>query len=195
MPRIGSRCGAISRNSCGTPARGDVPAPLVADSEQHHSHHLPLPVVPTLGQGVERAGFTPLATSSTQHERLAEVLGLDIRAAPARRHGRPSIASGPEALRRVRARRILVLLVYPRHAGTTTANAFDTVTAEIRRWQLDGLMRFGNQYHDDAGYIQALADSVHAFRMPTAVRTGSIGPSMVCPRPISMPATPAAATG
>ncbi|MFZ1574298.1 MAG: ferrochelatase [Chromatiaceae bacterium] len=109
-------------------------------------------------------GSPLLAISKAQHQRLAETLGPDIRVELAMRYGRPAIASGLEALRRAGARRILVLPLYPQYSGTTTASVFDTVTAEIRRWRWIPELRFVNQYHDDAGYIQALADSVHTFQ-------------------------------
>ena len=109
-------------------------------------------------------GSPLLAISQAQHRRLAEVMGPDIRVELAMRYGRPAIASGLEALRRAGARRILVLPLYPQYSGTTTASVFDTVTAEIRRWRWIPELRFVNQYHDDAGYIQALADSVQAFQ-------------------------------
>ncbi|MGB8145005.1 MAG: ferrochelatase [Chromatiaceae bacterium] len=109
-------------------------------------------------------GSPLLAISKAQHQRLAESLGPDIRVELAMRYGRPAIASGLEALRRAGARRILVLPLYPQYSGTTTASVFDTVTAEIRRWRWIPELRFVNQYHDDAGYIQALADSVHTFQ-------------------------------
>ena len=109
-------------------------------------------------------GSPLLAISQAQHQRLAEVMGPNIRVELAMRYGSPAIASGLEALRRAGARRILVLPLYPQYSATTTASVFDTVTAEIRRWRWIPELRFVNQYHDDAGYIQALADSVQAFQ-------------------------------
>lgn len=80
----------------------------------------------------------------------------------AMRYGNPSIASQMDALKAEGFTRVLVLPAYPQYSGTTTASVFDA----IYRWGLQTRllpeMRFINHYHDDAGYIQALADSVRA---------------------------------
>ncbi len=109
-------------------------------------------------------GSPLLAISRAQHQGLAEAMGPGVRVELAMRYGNPSIAKGLEALRRVGARRILVMPLYPQYSGSTTASVFDTVTAQLRGWRWIPELRFVNQYHDDAGYIQALADSVQAFQ-------------------------------
>lgn len=78
-------------------------------------------------------------------------------------YGEPSIGGAIERLRLARARRILVLPLYPQYSGTTTASVFDAVTKHLRgvRWVPE--MRFVNQYHDDARYIEALAASVREY--------------------------------
>jgi ferrochelatase len=78
-------------------------------------------------------------------------------------YGEPSIADAIERLRLARARRILVLPLYPQYSGTTTASVFDAVTDHLQgvRWVPE--MRFVNQYHDDDGYIEALANSVRDY--------------------------------
>jgi protoporphyrin/coproporphyrin ferrochelatase len=109
-------------------------------------------------------GSPLLAISRAQHQRLAEALGPGIRVELAMRYGNPSIASGLEALRRGGVRRILVLPLYPQYSGSTTASVFDTVTQQLRGWRWIPELRFVNQYHDDPGYIQALADTVRTFQ-------------------------------
>ena len=78
-------------------------------------------------------------------------------------YGEPSVAAAIERLRLARARRILVLPLYPQYSGTTTASVFDAVTKHLQgvRWVPE--MRFINQYHDDDGYIAALAASVRDY--------------------------------
>ncbi len=78
-------------------------------------------------------------------------------------YGEPSIPGAIERLRLARARRILVLPLYPQYSGTTTASVFDAVTRHLQgvRWVPE--MRFVNQYHDDDGYIDALAASVREY--------------------------------
>lgn len=81
----------------------------------------------------------------------------------AMRYGNPSIAAGLEQLRQAGARRILVLPLYPQYSATTTASTFDAISAELRGWRWLPELRFVNHYHDDPGYIDALAQSVRAF--------------------------------
>jgi ferrochelatase len=78
----------------------------------------------------------------------------------AMRYGKPSIAEGLEKLRQRGVRRLLVLSLYPQYSATTTATVFDAVSKELRGWRWIPETRFINQYHDDSGYIKALANSV-----------------------------------
>lgn len=76
------------------------------------------------------------------------------------RYGNPSIASGLEKLRAANARRILVIPLYPQYSCSTTASTFDAVAAAIKQWRWVPEFRFVNHYHDETGYIEALASSV-----------------------------------
>ncbi len=78
----------------------------------------------------------------------------------AMRYGNPSIASQMDALKAEGFTRVLVLPAYPQYSGTTTASVFDAIYTWGLRTRLLPEMRFINHYHDDAGYIRALADSV-----------------------------------
>ncbi len=78
----------------------------------------------------------------------------------AMRYGNPSIASQLDQLKADGVTRILILPAYPQYSGTTTASVFDAVytwAAKVRRIPE---FRFINNYHDDPGYIDALADRV-----------------------------------
>lgn len=75
----------------------------------------------------------------------------------AMRYGNPSVASQLDALRAEGATRVLVLPLYPQYSATTTASAFDAVYAWARRTRRLPELRFVNQYHDDPGYVLALA--------------------------------------
>ena len=79
------------------------------------------------------------------------------------RYGQPSIPSALAELRVAHARRILVLPLYPQYSATTTASTFDAVTTELRTWRWIPELRFVNQYHDDPGYIAALAASIRTY--------------------------------
>ncbi len=97
-------------------------------------------------------------------ERLAQRHGDDVTLALAMRYGRPSIAEGLERLREQGARRVLVFPLYPQYSATTTASVFDAVADALRGWRALPELRFVNRYHDDAGWIAALADSVREHR-------------------------------
>ena len=75
----------------------------------------------------------------------------------AMRYGHPSIASQLDALKAEGATRILVLPAYPQYSGTTTASLLDAVHAWAGKVRNIPELRFINRYHDDAGYIAALA--------------------------------------
>ena len=75
----------------------------------------------------------------------------------AMRYGNPSIASELDALKADGVTRVLILPAYPQYSGTTTASVFDAVYAWAQQIRNIPELRFVNHYHDDAGYISALA--------------------------------------
>jgi ferrochelatase len=81
------------------------------------------------------------------------------------RYGNPSIGVGIDALRAAGARRILVFPLYPQYAASTTGTAVDAVAAHLAgvRW-VPGL-RFVDAFHDDPGYVRALARVVNDWWM------------------------------
>ena len=78
----------------------------------------------------------------------------------AMRYGNPSIASQLDQLKADGVSRVLILPAYPQYSGTTTASVFDAVYTWAARVRRIPEFRFVNNYHDDAGYIAALADSI-----------------------------------
>ena len=78
----------------------------------------------------------------------------------AMRYGNPSIASQLDALKAEGATRILILPLYPQYSGTTTASVFDAVYTWAARTRNVPELRFVNHYHDDPGYINALAATI-----------------------------------
>ena len=78
----------------------------------------------------------------------------------AMRYGSPSIASVLDELKSQAVNRVLVLPLYPQYSGTTTASVIDAVCAWAQRSRTVPELRFVNRYHDDAGYISALAKRV-----------------------------------
>ncbi|MCJ0762852.1 ferrochelatase [Variovorax terrae] len=81
----------------------------------------------------------------------------------AMRYGNPSIASQLDLLKAEGVTRILVLPAYPQYSGTTTASVFDAVYAWARTVRSLPELRFVNRYHDDAGYIDALASRITQY--------------------------------
>ncbi|MGI9222573.1 MAG: ferrochelatase [Woeseiaceae bacterium] len=75
-------------------------------------------------------------------------------------YGNPSIEAGLNQLHAAGARRILILPLYPQYSATTTASAFDGIFAALarRRWVPE--LRLINHYHDEPGYIAAMAASI-----------------------------------
>jgi ferrochelatase len=93
---------------------------------------------------------------------LGQALGREVPVALAMSYGNPSIPAALAELEAKQARRIVVLPLYPQYSGTTTAAALDQLFGLLRerRWLPE--LRTINSYHDEPGYIAALADSVRA---------------------------------
>ena len=112
-----------------------------------------------------RDGSPLLTWSQRQAKRLLGELGQrghPVLVRCAMRYGQPSIGSALDALRSEGATRILVLPLYPQYAAATTASVFDAVSAWAAQARRLPEFRFVNQYHDDPGYIAALANCVQA---------------------------------
>jgi ferrochelatase len=104
---------------------------------------------------------SPLAVYSSRltgkmDERLRAAAGDRVRVALGMTYGSPSIASAIETLARQNVRRLLVLPLYPQYCSATTGSVFDRTSDALRRWRWLPETRFVNDYHDDAGYIEAL---------------------------------------
>ena len=91
---------------------------------------------------------------------LLAAQGCDVAVQPAMRYGNPSLPATLTAMRREGVQRILVLPAYPQYSGATTASAFDKITEWARGQRYLPEFRFINQWHDEPGYIAALAHSV-----------------------------------
>lgn len=96
--------------------------------------------------------------------RLADRCAGPLQVALGMRYGRPSVAAALRQLRAVGVRRLLILPLYPQYAAATTASAFDAVTAELSAWRWLPELRLISHYHDDPGYLTALADQIRAAR-------------------------------
>jgi protoporphyrin/coproporphyrin ferrochelatase len=91
--------------------------------------------------------------------------GAQVQVACAMRYGNESIAKQLDALKAKGCTRVLVLPLYPQYSGTTTASVFDAVYTWAAKQRRVPEFRFVNNYHDDPGYIKALAARVKAHWM------------------------------
>lgn len=78
----------------------------------------------------------------------------------AMRYGNPSISSVLDELRAQGTTRVLIVPAYPQYSATTTASVFDAVAHWGLKTRHLPELRFVNRYHDDPGYIDALAQRV-----------------------------------
>lgn len=112
-------------------------------------------------QSVWTAEGSPLlAISRRQQAALQARLGEEIPVELGMRYGQPGISGALQALRERGVERILVLPLYPQYSATTTATAFDAVFDALRAQRRMPALRTIDSYHDDEGYLAALADSV-----------------------------------
>ncbi|EYC50947.1 ferrochelatase [Hylemonella gracilis str. Niagara R] len=86
----------------------------------------------------------------------------DVTVRYAMRYGSPSIAQQLDALQAEGVQRILILPAYPQYSGTTTASVVDAVAQWTGKIRSLPELRFVNRYHDDPGYISALAARIKA---------------------------------
>jgi ferrochelatase len=111
-------------------------------------------------------GSPLLAISRRQAEglrrELAQALGRSVPVALGMTYGQPSIPAALAELEAQQVRRIVLLPLYPQYSCSTTAAALDALFAELNKPRWLPELRTVNSYHDDAGYIAALARSVRA---------------------------------
>jgi ferrochelatase len=75
-------------------------------------------------------------------------------------YGNPSIAGAVNALAVLNVKKLLVLPLYPQYCSSTTGSVFDGTAKVLRRWRWLPETRFVTDYHQDPGYIGALACSI-----------------------------------
>ncbi len=92
--------------------------------------------------------------------RLGERFGDRVAVALGMRYGKPAIASALAELAALDCRRLLVLPLYPQYAAATTGSTFDAVFTALMRARWVPALRTVASYHDEPGYIAALAASV-----------------------------------
>ena len=83
----------------------------------------------------------------------------------AMRYGNPAIPAALDALRAKGCDRILVVPLYPQYAASTTGSTIDAVAAHVLHLRRVPGLRFVDAFHDDPGYIAALAANVNDYWM------------------------------
>lgn len=104
---------------------------------------------------------SPLAVITRQQaEAMQERLGEQVKVDWAMRYGSPSIAERLQALKDAGCERILLAPLYPQYSAATTATVVDKAAEKLgtMRWQPS--LRTLPPYHDDAAYIDALANDL-----------------------------------
>jgi ferrochelatase len=81
----------------------------------------------------------------------------------AMRYGQPSIPAALRKLREQNCQRILVVPMYPQYAASTTATATDIVFRELQSIRNTPALRTIRHFHDDTGYIRALAANISEY--------------------------------
>ncbi len=76
------------------------------------------------------------------------------------RYGDPSIREALAELRGRGCTRLLFFPLFPQYSAATTASAIDVLAQELRRWRWVPEVRTINDYHDDPGFLRALAASI-----------------------------------
>ena len=109
-------------------------------------------------------GSPLLAISKKQQQALQKEMEIrfqgPVNVKLAMRYGKPSI---PETLLKMKqegVQRLLVFPLYPQYCAATTATTFDAVYNVLKRWRWVPELRQINHYHDNPGYIEALAQSL-----------------------------------
>lgn len=119
-------------------------------------------------QQVWTAEGSPLVAMSQRQvnalqRELTQRVQAPVHVALGMRYGNPSIAHGLRQLRNANVQRLLVFPLYPQYSAATTATAFDAVAKEFADWRWLPELRMIGSYHDDPGYITALANSIREY--------------------------------
>lgn len=106
---------------------------------------------------------SPLAVHTRQQAvALQSALGTEIVVDWAMRYGQPSIRHTVEGMLDKGVRKLLVLPLYPQYSASTGASTFDAIAKCFSRLRWIPGLRFVEGYHNDPGYIEAVANAIQA---------------------------------
>jgi ferrochelatase len=94
---------------------------------------------------------------------LGERARLPLVTGFAMRYGEPSIARGLGEMKAAGCDRILLVPLYPQYSASATASAVDAAAACLARMRNQPALRTVRSFHDDPGYVAALAQSVRDY--------------------------------
>jgi len=94
---------------------------------------------------------------------LGESIKTPLMVEYAMRYGSPSISDTLDRMKAAGCTRILAVPLYPQYAASTTATAVDALGAALAKLRNQPALRTVRNFHDDPGYIAALAQSVRDY--------------------------------
>ena len=97
------------------------------------------------------------------HGYLGERIKLPLVVGYAMRYGNPSIAGRLSEMKAQHCDRILLVPLYPQYSASATATAVDAAAACLAGMRNQPALRTIRSFHDDPGYIGALAQSVRDY--------------------------------
>lgn len=112
-----------------------------------------------MNEGAPLLVYSQRLAAALQSELVTRFRG-PVKVALGMRYGSPSLAAALEELKRANCERLLILPLYPHYSSATTASTVDAVAAAMKRWMWVPEMRFITHYHDEEGYITAVARSI-----------------------------------
>jgi len=117
--------------------------------------------------GIWMEGGSPLLVYSRRQaeglQRELDARGAGVAVELAMRYGSPSIADAVARLRERGCERILAVPLYPQFSASTTATVVDEVGRVAARLRNQPELRFVKRFHDDPGYLDALAASIGGY--------------------------------
>jgi protoporphyrin/coproporphyrin ferrochelatase len=81
----------------------------------------------------------------------------------AMRYGQPSIAAQMDKLKAAGCEKLLILPLYPQYSASTSATVIDEVGRVLASYRNQPAIRTVRSFHDDEGYIKALAERVREY--------------------------------
>ena len=108
---------------------------------------------------------SPLLTGSQALvDALDTALGDEAHCVLAMRYGAPSIRAGLDQLRAAGCQELMILPLYPQYSRTTSESVFDGVSTALAEMKWSPPRTDVRDYHDQPEWLDAVADSIRAFR-------------------------------